>query len=841
MRIFVLPAATTMKRLLFFLLLPLLAKAQIVVKGTVKDATTDTPLAFANVAVNGRPVAITDVDGRFRVNLPAVSELVFSYPGYRTQRARPDAPNSYFSIRLAPEMNESGRQADKNANIAALSVMRLAIERKKYNDPQQQLSSYRFLAYNKLLVTADPDSIDAPIEMNTVSRRGRDITEPDSTLFKFRSLLEKQHLYLMERASRFEYADGRLKETILGAKMAGFRQPVYEVIGFTQQSYSVYDPEYDLMETKYRSPLATKAPRYYYYKLLDTIDIAGRSAYVVYFRSKKDTPKRPALRGLLYIDTQTYGVAKAVMRVKGIVDMRATHEFRFLADKSVWFPTGNEFRINKGTNDEPIRILGETVTFDASREAAHDRKLQPSDYTFVQSATTYYGLEYDIPLEIRRTAVSIDIRDSAIDRDSTFWNDFRRDTLDRRSRETYRALDRLSKKRQIERKFRIGKKIINGYLPIGPVDLDLRYLLSYNNYEGFRFGVGGVTNERLSPFFRLDGYVADGTKDGQMKYSLGGAVRVGKFSGSWMGVNYTDDIREIASTSFAVDKRVFKIYDPRPINISTFYNHKTWRGYIETRIIPKTESIWQLMHSDVNPLFGYSFVVNGQAYSRYTMTTASLALQWNPFSDYMQTPTGRLEIEKRYPQFTFQVTRSMKGFWESDFSFTKFDFRAEYEIPYLDGQRSSFLLTAGYANGDVPLTHLYNTSPNNLTKDRLLQRITIAGKNSFETMYFNEFFSSRYVTFQLKHGLRRLRLARKVKPSLVFVSRMAFGTMERPWQHVGLPYKTLDRGFFESGLELNKIFSGFGLTAFYRYGPNQLPRMEDNLAVKLSFSLDLGF
>lgn len=830
-----------MKRLLFFLFLPLLAKAQIVVRGAVTDAATNAPLVFANVSVNGRPVAITDVDGHFRVDLVATAELVFSYPGYRTQRARPESANSYFNIRLLPEAGETGREAAKNANVAANSVVRLVIERRNQNDPQKRLASYRFNAYNKLVVTAEPDSIDDHIDLNTVSRRGRKEVEPDSTVFKFRQLMDKQHLYLMERASRFEYAAGRLKETVLGARMAGFRQPVYEVIGFTQQSYSIYDPEYDLMETRYRSPLAENAPRYYYYKLLDTMEIGGRSAYVLYFRSKKDTPKRPVLRGLLYIDTETYAVAKAVMRVKGIVNLRATHDFRFLEEKGIWFPTGSEFRIDKGTNDEPIRILGETVTFDASPDSERSRKLQPSDYTFVQSATTYYGLEYDVPIDIRRTAVSIDIRDSAIDRDTAFWDAFRRDTLDARSRETYRALDRLSKRRQIERKFRIGKKIINGYLPIGPVDLDLRYLLSYNNYEGFRFGVGGVTNERLSPFYRIDGYVADGTKDGQMKYSLGGAARVGKFSASWMGVNYTDDIREIASTSFAIDKRVFKIYDPRPINISTFYNHKTWRGYIETRIIPKTESIWQLQHSDVRPLFGYDFVTNGQTYSRYTLTTASLALQWNPFSDYMQTPTGRLEIEKRYPQFTFQVTRSMKGFWDSDFSFMKFDFRADYEIPYLDGQRSSFLLTAGYANGDVPLTHLYNTSPNNLTKDRLLQRITIAGKNSFETMYFNEFFSSRYVTFQVKHGLRRIRLARKIKPSLVFVSRMAYGSMQRPWQHVGIAYKTLDSGFFESGLELNKIFSGFGLTAFYRYGPNQLPRMEDNLAVKLSFSLDLGF
>jgi hypothetical protein len=56
----------------------------------------------------------------------------------------------------------------------------------------------------------------------------------------------------------------------------------------------------------------------------------------------------------------------------------------------------------------------------------------------------------------------------------------------------------------------------------------------------------------------------------------------------------------------------------------------------------------------------------------------------------------------------------------------------------------------------------------------------------------------------------------------------------------GIEYKTLNEGYFESGIELNQIYKGFGLTGFYRYGPNQLPRFEDNLAVKLSFVLDLG-
>jgi hypothetical protein len=121
-----------------------------------------------------------------------------------------------------------------------------------------------------------------------------------------------------------------------------------------------------------------------------------------------------------------------------------------------------------------------------------------------------------------------------------------------------------------------------------------------------------------------------------------------------------------------------------------------------------------------------------------------------------------------------------------------------------------------------------------------MQRITFAGKNSFETMFFNEFFSSQYAYFQFKHGFSRVTLFKKVKPSLVLVSRIAWGNLRKPEQHVGLNYKTLDKGYFESGIELNQIYNGLGLGGFYRYGPNQLSKFQDNIAVKISFVLNLG-
>ena len=167
--------------------------------------------------------------------------------------------------------------------------------------------------------------------------------------------------------------------------------------------------------------------------------------------------------------------------------------------------------------------------------------------------------------------------------------------------------------------------------------------------------------------------------------------------------------------------------------------------------------------------------------------------------------------------------------------------QSNFEKKYVNGQKTSFFAQAGLAFGDAPLTHLYNASPNSLTEGNVFERITVSGKNSFETMYFNEFYSSKYVMLHFKHGFKRITIAKKVKPMLVLVTRMAWGDLVNKQDHVGIDFKTMNKGYFESGIELNQIFKGFGLGTFYRYGAYSLPVFQKNLSIKVTFIIDLGF
>jgi len=824
---------------LLTLFFTLTIQAQFQINGIVTDSSNK-PLPFATITTPDNINTITDVDGKF-IFKPSEKATSFSvsYIGFQTKIVA-ITEKRYYSVSLSQKTDDLKEVIISNEN-PALTIIRKVIANKSKNNPQKKLSSFEYKSYNKLIVTANPDSIDGRIDSSaTYKDLNKKRINIDSSDYKFKEIISKQHLFQTEKVSQYQFGNNKLKETILGTKMAGFKQPIYEVIAFNLQSISIYDPKYELFETKYENPISNSAPASYNYQILDTVNIKGRETYMIYFKNKQKR-KSSGLEGVLYIDQENFAVAKAVMRIKGVLDISGIHEFEYIPSEKIWFQSNTTFKIVKGKNDDDIKILGGTIQFDGDVEDNFEqRKKSASDFTYLLSESNNFDIHYNTNPPIKNPALYIEIKEDANKKPEEFWDEYRKESLDLKGQRTYQLIDSLSIKKRIENRLGFGRKIINGYVPIGPVDLDLKKIVSYNNYEGFRLGLGGITNDRFSKNFRIEGYSAYGTKDGEVKYSIGSGLLLDKSTNTWINGYYTDDVREIASTVFAVDKRVFKIYDPRPINISTFYKYVGWKANVQTKIIPKTEAVLELARNYVEPQFDYLFNYNGKLYSSYVMTTAMVSIVWAPFSDFMQTPTGRTESDKRFPRFTFQYTQSLPNVLENDFSFGKIDFKTEYEKKYLNGQKTSLLLQGGYAMGDVPLTHLYNTMPNNLTKETVAQRITFAGRNSFETMYFNEFFSSQYIFFQIKHGFDRIRILKKVRPSLVLVTRMAWGNMENPEQHVGPTYKTLDKGFFESGIELNKIYKGFGLGGFYRYGPNQLLKFEDNIAVKISYVLDLG-
>lgn len=383
------------------------------------------------------------------------------------------------------------------------------------------------------------------------------------------------------------------------------------------------------------------------------------------------------------------------------------------------------------------------------------------------------------------------------------------------------------------------KSLGSGFLPTKYFNADLRYLIKFNQFEGVRTGVGGATNNTFSKKYQINSYVVYGFKDHRFKYSIGGSFRLAKNTDTWLKASYTNDLQETGSTKFLTDTRFFQFFEPRLLNIDLFHKHITTALSLQHQITHNLKSETKLSVSNINPTYNYNYILDDKSFNSFHLSTAKIGLQWEPLKALSPPQQNTQNTKIGHPRFTMQYTKSFNNVLGSNFSFSKLDFRAFYKVNNKNGAFSEVTLVSGIASGNTPLTNLYHAYPNNITKDAILQRFSVAGLNSFETMYFNEFFSDKFTTLQFKHFLKPFNISARYKPQMVLITRFAVGEMDNIERHQNINFKTLNKGYTESGFELNKLLFGFGLSFSYRYGAYHLPEISDNMALKFTFNIVL--
>lgn len=378
-----------------------------------------------------------------------------------------------------------------------------------------------------------------------------------------------------------------------------------------------------------------------------------------------------------------------------------------------------------------------------------------------------------------------------------------------------------------------------GYFPVGFFDVDLKTLIKYNNHEGFRFGIGGLTNEKLFETVKTGGHVAYGLMDREVKYSAGGQVRIDKEKKTWIGGFYTKDIREIGSYDFLTDARVYSLFEPRLVNIIHFYNYRKWHTNIISELTPKIVSEFRISSINIENPEDYQFILDGKPYLNYKLAEISLALRFSPKTVFTTNEEGLLEYYDGLPKISAQITRGFKNIIGSDFSYLQLGLKLDYHLKHPGNSATDILMEGLVGYGELPLTQLFHAFPNQPNKTTVLKRFSVAGIQSFETMYFGEFFSDKLTTLQVKHYFKPFRLSPKWKPQVALISRHALGTLSFRERHQGIEFTTLDQLYNEASIELNKIFFGFGLSYSYRYGYYHLPDFSDNISFKFTFYLKI--
>ena len=246
--------------------------------------------------------------------------------------------------------------------------------------------------------------------------------------------------------------------------MAGFQEPIYELLALDVDNFSFYEEVYTLLGNKYVNPLANNALKNYNYKILDTLVRSKDSTFMIYFKPKKKR-KNIGLEGILFINSQQYALERGIAQIKGIVTVKAEQEFEYQNAQMIWFPMVTEISIRKGSNELPVNLFG-GITFNRAQQDSlvQTDKKGPNDVTYLLSKTKNYNIKINQPIKVINSASSIEFDDNASKRNSAYWNSARTDSITTRDLETYRYIDSLSKKEDVELKLKIARKVLKGLL-----------------------------------------------------------------------------------------------------------------------------------------------------------------------------------------------------------------------------------------------------------------------------------------------------------------------------------------------------------------------------------------
>ena len=812
---------------LFFLFVSITAFAQTKVPGRVIDIDSKKPLAYAKITINNEQI-LTNIDGSFELQLTdKLVELEISYVGYQDLKVQVNKDTRYLQVGMRPAYEELETVVINSGPDPAEAIIQKAIANKSKNDPEKALDGFKYRSYAKFIIDNESSGI---------------LLNADSTSTSIKTIINEGRGYLSEKVSENIYSTKKGEfEDVLGVRTAGFKKPVYNVLAMKVNPFSLYKNNYKLYKTDYAGPLGNGAFRNYDYKILDTT-ASKKPAYIIYFKPKREQVVA-GLEGILYLDTTSFAIQKAKAQLLGSVKLEVNYEYQYYPEEDIWFPKNQTTTIRPGAGGKEIAVFGGTIGVGAVQQKSGilgtilgEDKI--ANNLYLNSSVTNYEVDLDFQAEFPEDAAEINVDTEAISKPDSFWENNRKVEFSSRDQATEQKVDSLIRSNNIERKIQVKNAIASGSYPIGFWDLDLSKIFKFNNYEGIRLGFGGRTNEQFSENYNINGYTTYGFKDRVVKYGLGTQLYLNKRNSTFLNFNFSRDIDEIASLDYLKGSNTFSILEPRFVNISYFYNVKSFSAGIEHKITPRLNAQIRISREEIWQIKDYEFNSDNRIYDDYDLSFAKLSFLWQPFSTYLSTPEGDVLLEKNFPQFTGQIEQSFAAL-DGDFNFTRIGLKAEYEIRNLDQSRTEFIMEGNYGVGELPLTHAFHAHPNNPNRESVFRRFSVAGRNSFETMYFNEFYSDRQIMLHLRHQLRPFNITNNFRPELVFISRHVIGDFTDMAKHENINFNTLEHGFSEFGMELNKLIAGFGLSTAYRYGAYHLPTFKENFSFKFTLQLQL--
>ena len=676
-------------------------------------------------------------------------------------------------------------------------IINAAVERRDSNSAFR-CNAFKYVTYHKMTVLP---------------------TKVSDSLARFRD----QNLFMSESVSEVYFKKPNSKyEKLVASKTSGLDKPIFNMVFSRFQFQNFYESDYlEIFQVKYVSPISKGSTKRYHFQIEDTLLNGSDTTFVISYRPKANVTFK-SLKGVLYIHADDFAIERIEAEPVDknvLLHVPVTQEYRKV-ENGTWFPSQL------------------TATFKLPRLAQKGDTLESKGI----STITIKEIEIDPPLRNRDFGI-FDVEEQVESKKASdaLLRTYRNDTLTHKELRAYELLDSVSAALKIDKRLELLSSILQGYIPIGPIDVDIASIVNYTYYEGWRFGLGLYTNRKLTNRGRFGGYFAYGLKDKDWKWGAMTEWELYRKRSLLLKLKFYDDIVESGCTQLIGRDELGLLNGEyyRHWIITKFDKSRTLWGKLQMRADKNFTVSVSAAYSQNRTLFNYGFAPaggDGSADYRYTNAYVRAGLRFSYNEVTYKTSNATMYESSKFPTAQLQYERGIKGVFGSDFNYNKVNGRLHHLQRYKRLGYSEIAITGGFVDRTLPYSLLYVMPAG-------YENIGFYGEEQFAAMRPNEFVGDSYVAIFLRHNFGKMWEG-KFSPRIVLCQNIGFCWLRRLGDHLGFTATPMDKGYFETGLMIDNLISArdllaMGIGFFYRYGAYSYDKPKDNFAIKVSLTVPM--
>jgi hypothetical protein len=776
--------------LLFFMLQGLIFGQQRI-NIQIRDAQYNSPIGFAQAQlINGTSGGVSDINGEIELNIPTGACFEFYQIGFEKTKACWNGENPWV-VTMVNQDDQLKVLKITPTEDPAYRVMRLALKNADSNNVQA-LKPFQYEQYSKMVVTFEKGinpSIDSVGAVND--------------------------LFLSECVSEYHHApvDKKFEKIILN-KVSGIPLPEFTILGSAFQSFNAYEADFDILENIYLSPLGPQSLNRYQYKMQDTLIDHNDSTFVISFTALPRFADH-GMTGVMHIQSPSYALVRYSAEptvheddffIKIQQEFQEIQGWKFPIDINAFIT----YIINSENPKEKLPLAMELKT--------HISKLQILE----KSEHDFDAITLDYPMEAAKASVEE-------------WNLHRPIPLSKRDSMTYYTIDSLNVSKQLFSKVDFLQELTEGKIKQKKFSWELDKLLRYNGFEGYRLGLGGMTNRDFHAQWSIGGYYAYGFKDEGHKYSA-----IVKWQSQDLKLQasgaYVSDVMESGQHQLPVYRANFAA-SSYAFFVNKMDRYNGWTGHIEMPFLNTIRIMMDLQDLQKKSYFEYHQLSDGNDFDgHYQLKEIRTTIRWAPGEKRQRILNKEKILGGYWPVFRLAKTQG-SCYSGQYYPFTRYQLLIDktFHSAYAGDVRLNF--ETGKILGTVPWTEM-SSSRGSLSH----RNINITVPTTFQTLYNNTLYAREYVqVFALYQWNNPLLRREKFKPRLAYSVNAGWGRLSTQDKTPNADIADYPLGYYEAGLHLLDIYAEqlnrLGISTYYRFGPYQDPIEKNNWVIKLTSSI----